>query len=116
MTTKNLLEKLDFKKGNGLIPVVVQDAKPKKYSCKHTRTEKPSRTRSKRAKQHIGAAAETNSGSKAKPQDTPKKSFPFQPTATMTHYSMWLSRQAPHATQANTAASSTKCCKFFDLI
>lgn len=29
MTTKELLEKLDFKKGNGLIPVVVQDAKTK---------------------------------------------------------------------------------------
>ena len=29
MTTKNFLEKLDFKKGNGLIPVVVQDAKTK---------------------------------------------------------------------------------------
>ena len=29
MTTKNLLEKLDFKKGNGLIPVVVQDAQTK---------------------------------------------------------------------------------------
>src|SRR3989304_6933327 len=29
MTTKELLEKLDFKKGNGLTPVVVQDAKPK---------------------------------------------------------------------------------------
>jgi len=31
MTTTNadLLEKLDFKKGNGLIPVVVQDAKTK---------------------------------------------------------------------------------------
>ena len=27
--TKELLEKLDFKKGNGLIPVVVQDAKTK---------------------------------------------------------------------------------------
>jgi phosphoribosyl-AMP cyclohydrolase len=27
--TKDLLEKLDFKKGNGLIPVVVQDAKTK---------------------------------------------------------------------------------------
>jgi phosphoribosyl-AMP cyclohydrolase len=29
MTTADLLEKLDFKKGNGLIPVVVQDAKTK---------------------------------------------------------------------------------------
>ena len=29
MTTKEFLEKLDFKKGNGLIPVVVQDAKTK---------------------------------------------------------------------------------------
>ena len=29
MTTKDLLEKLDFKKGNGLIPVVVQDADTK---------------------------------------------------------------------------------------
>lgn len=29
MTAKELLEKLDFKKGNGLIPVVVQDAKTK---------------------------------------------------------------------------------------
>jgi phosphoribosyl-AMP cyclohydrolase len=29
MTTKDLLEKLGFKKGNGLIPVVVQDAKTK---------------------------------------------------------------------------------------
>jgi phosphoribosyl-AMP cyclohydrolase len=29
MTTAELLEKLDFKKGNGLIPVVVQDAKTK---------------------------------------------------------------------------------------
>ena len=29
MTTKELLEKLDFKKGNGLIPVIVQDAKTK---------------------------------------------------------------------------------------
>jgi phosphoribosyl-AMP cyclohydrolase len=29
MTTANLIEKLDFKKGNGLIPVVVQDAKTK---------------------------------------------------------------------------------------
>jgi phosphoribosyl-ATP pyrophosphohydrolase/phosphoribosyl-AMP cyclohydrolase len=29
MTTKDLLEKLDFKKGNGLIPVVVKDAKTK---------------------------------------------------------------------------------------
>ncbi len=29
MTMKDLLEKLDFKKGNGLIPVVVQDAKTK---------------------------------------------------------------------------------------
>ena len=29
MTTKDLLEKLDFEKGNGLIPVVVQDAKTK---------------------------------------------------------------------------------------
>jgi phosphoribosyl-AMP cyclohydrolase len=29
MTTKNLIEKLDFKKGNGLIPVVVQDSKTK---------------------------------------------------------------------------------------
>ena len=29
MTTKDLLEKLDFKKGNGLIPVVVQEAKTK---------------------------------------------------------------------------------------
>ena len=29
MTTNDLLEKLDFKKGNGLIPVVVQDAKTK---------------------------------------------------------------------------------------
>ena len=29
MTTNNLLEKVDFKKGNGLIPVVVQDAKTK---------------------------------------------------------------------------------------
>ncbi len=28
-TTKELLDKLDFKKGNGLIPVVVQDAKTK---------------------------------------------------------------------------------------
>jgi phosphoribosyl-AMP cyclohydrolase len=28
-TQKELLEKLDFKKGNGLIPVVVQDAKTK---------------------------------------------------------------------------------------
>ena len=29
MTTKELLGKLDFKKGNGLIPVIVQDAKTK---------------------------------------------------------------------------------------
>ena len=29
MTTNDSLEKLDFKKGNGLIPVVVQDAKTK---------------------------------------------------------------------------------------
>ncbi|MGD0646092.1 MAG: phosphoribosyl-AMP cyclohydrolase [Candidatus Bathyarchaeia archaeon] len=29
MTTADLLGKLDFKKGNGLIPVVVQDAKTK---------------------------------------------------------------------------------------
>jgi phosphoribosyl-AMP cyclohydrolase len=29
MTTKELLEKLDFNKGNGLIPVIVQDAKTK---------------------------------------------------------------------------------------
>jgi phosphoribosyl-AMP cyclohydrolase len=29
MTTNELLEKLDFNKGNGLIPVVVQDAKTK---------------------------------------------------------------------------------------
>ena len=29
MTSKDLLEKLDFKKGKGLIPVVVQDAKTK---------------------------------------------------------------------------------------
>ena len=29
MTAKGLLEKLDFKKGSGLIPVVVQDAKTK---------------------------------------------------------------------------------------
>ena len=29
MTIKDLLEKLDFKKGNGLIPVIVQDAKTK---------------------------------------------------------------------------------------
>jgi phosphoribosyl-ATP pyrophosphohydrolase/phosphoribosyl-AMP cyclohydrolase len=29
MTTYELLEKLDFKKGNGLIPVIVQDAKTK---------------------------------------------------------------------------------------
>ena len=29
MTTNDLLEKLDFKKGNGLIPVVVQDAETK---------------------------------------------------------------------------------------
>ena len=29
MTTLELLDKLDFKKGNGLIPVVVQDAKTK---------------------------------------------------------------------------------------
>lgn len=29
MTSKNLLKKLDFKKGNGLIPVVVQDSKSK---------------------------------------------------------------------------------------
>ena len=29
MNTAELLEKLDFKKGNGLIPVVVQDAKTK---------------------------------------------------------------------------------------
>ena len=29
MTMKDLLEKLDFKKGNGLIPVIVQDAKTK---------------------------------------------------------------------------------------
>jgi phosphoribosyl-AMP cyclohydrolase len=29
MTTKELIEKLDFKKGNGLIPVVVQDSKTK---------------------------------------------------------------------------------------
>jgi phosphoribosyl-AMP cyclohydrolase len=29
MTTNELVEKLDFKKGNGLIPVIVQDAKTK---------------------------------------------------------------------------------------
>jgi phosphoribosyl-AMP cyclohydrolase len=29
MTSDNLLDKLDFKKGNGLIPVVVQDAQTK---------------------------------------------------------------------------------------
>jgi len=29
MTTNDLLEKLDFKKGNGLIPVIVQDVKTK---------------------------------------------------------------------------------------
>ena len=29
MTNKDLLEKLDFKKGNGLIPVIVQDAETK---------------------------------------------------------------------------------------
>ena len=29
MTQNDLLEKLDFKKGNGLIPVIVQDAKTK---------------------------------------------------------------------------------------
>ncbi len=29
MTTDDLLKKLDFKKGNGLIPVVVQDAQTK---------------------------------------------------------------------------------------
>ena len=29
MTTNELLEKLDFKKGNGLIPVIVQDEKTK---------------------------------------------------------------------------------------
>jgi len=29
MTTNDLLEKLDFKKGNGRIPVIVQDAKTK---------------------------------------------------------------------------------------
>jgi phosphoribosyl-AMP cyclohydrolase len=29
MTTKQMLKKLDFKKGNGLIPVVVQDVKTK---------------------------------------------------------------------------------------
>jgi phosphoribosyl-AMP cyclohydrolase len=30
MTNEDLLKKLDFKKGNGLIPVVVQDANSKK--------------------------------------------------------------------------------------
>jgi phosphoribosyl-ATP pyrophosphohydrolase/phosphoribosyl-AMP cyclohydrolase len=30
MTHENLFKKLDFKKGNGLIPVVVQEAKSKK--------------------------------------------------------------------------------------
>ncbi len=29
MTNNDLLDKLDFKKGNGLIPVIVQDAKTK---------------------------------------------------------------------------------------
>jgi phosphoribosyl-AMP cyclohydrolase len=29
LTEENLLKKLDFKKGNGLIPVVVQDAESK---------------------------------------------------------------------------------------
>ena len=29
MTTNELVDKLDFKKGNGLIPVIVQDAKTK---------------------------------------------------------------------------------------
>jgi len=29
MTTTDLLDKLDFRKGNGLLPVVVQDAKTK---------------------------------------------------------------------------------------
>ena len=29
MTMANLVEKVDFKKGNGLVPVVVQDAKTK---------------------------------------------------------------------------------------
>ena len=29
MTTSELLDKLDFKKGNGLIPVIVQDVKTK---------------------------------------------------------------------------------------
>ena len=29
MTDEDLLKRLDFKKGNGLIPVIVQDAKSK---------------------------------------------------------------------------------------
>ena len=107
MTNNELLEKLDFKKGNGLIPVIVQDAKTKEVLMQAYANREAVEYTLKTGKGTYWSRAETNSGLKAKPQDTPKKSFPSQPTATMTHYSTWLNRQVPHATQANTAASTT---------
>ena len=53
MTTKELLEKLDFKKGNGLIPVVVQDAKTKEMLMQAYANREAVENHTKNGKSHL---------------------------------------------------------------
>ena len=53
MTTAELLEKLDFKKGNGLIPVVVQDAKTKEVLMLAYANRASRREHAKNGQRHV---------------------------------------------------------------
>ena len=110
MTQTDLLEKLDFKKGGGLIPVIVQDAKTKEILMQAYANRQAVELTLKTKKPPIGAVAETKSGLKAKPAGTPKKSSLLAQTVTTTHCSTWLNRLDQRATQGNTAAFSTSFC------
>ncbi len=107
MTNKDLLEKLDFKKGNGLIPVIVQDTKTKEVLMQAYANRQAVEHTIKTGKGTYWSRSRKELWIKGETSGTPKKLFPFQLTAITTHSFMWLSRQVPHATQANIPASLT---------
>ena len=107
MTPEELLAKLDFAKGNGLIPVITQDAKTKAVLMQAFANKEAVELTLKTKKATYWSRSRNEIWVKGETAATPKKSSPYPQTATTTHYSTSSSKQDPHATPANTAASIT---------
>jgi len=104
--TADMLDKLDFKKGNGLIPVVVQDAKTKEVLMQAYANRQAVEQTLKTGKGTYWSRTRKELWVKGKTSGHTQK-------IVSTLCSTWLSKLVQHATQAGTHAFLTKYFSIF---